>query len=457
MAWYDDIVDALTTSADTEASEPVVSRGDQGEEIEDIQQRLINLGYDLGKSGADGVFGLNTEKAFQKFQGDFNLPQTGLATGPTLDAIFSGGIPLETVEGETPLPTPPNVNSSNLVPTDNATYFANGGLLPPESEDEPIVVEDEPTVLEEPAVALEEPVVEPSVVNPPEAGTGLNSPSLRDRTKAVQTIIGTTADGDFGRGSQGKLRAWQYVHDLPTSGEMDVVTMEALKDPDTYDPKGITRSNFMQTPTFDLLKGVEGFREKAYLGAIGKNFKSGLTVGAGIDFGQHTKEALLAIGLPKSLVDKADNAGWVNLNPDTIVDPRTGSPVSQGGGTKTERRARGEVLLKEKLSSQKAAGTFPSFTYEELAASTPVMYQPYLDEARKDFDAEEGEGSFDSLSEGTQAVITTEKYHRGATYNVSYLFAGARVDNPVLAAEGIGTSSRRSNMISWLRKVGLDK
>lgn len=143
MAWYDDIVDALTTSADTEASEPVVSRGDQGEEIKDIQQRLIDLGYDLGKSGADGVFGLNTEKGFQKFQGDFNLPQTGLATGPTLDAIFAGGIPLETVEGETPLPTTPNVNSSNLVPTDNATYFANGDLLPPESEDETIVVEDE--------------------------------------------------------------------------------------------------------------------------------------------------------------------------------------------------------------------------------------------------------------------------------------------------------------------------
>jgi peptidoglycan hydrolase-like protein with peptidoglycan-binding domain len=291
----------------------------------------------------------------------------------------------------------------------------------------------------------------------PQLRNDLSSPDTTTRNKAVQNIIGTKADGSFGRGSKAKLKAWQYRHNLPTTGEIDAGTLKALKNKDTYDPRKLTRSNFMQTPTFDLLKGVEGFEEKAYLGAIGANFKSGLTVGAGIDFGQHTKEALLSKGLPKSLVEKADDAGWVNLNPDNIIDPRTEAPVSAGRGTKAQRRKRGEVLLKEKMAEQKAEGTFPTFTYEELAASTPVMYKPYQDAAKKDYDTVEGAGSFDALSKGTKAVLATEKYHRGEGYNISYLFEGAREDDPILAAAGIRNDGRSNNMQAWLRKVGLDK
>jgi peptidoglycan hydrolase-like protein with peptidoglycan-binding domain len=291
----------------------------------------------------------------------------------------------------------------------------------------------------------------------PQLRNDLSSPDTTTRNKAVQSIIGTKADGSFGVGSKAKLKAWQYRHNIPTTGEIDAGTLKALKNKDTYDPRKLTRSNFMQTPTFDLLKGVEGFEEKAYLGAIGENFKSGLTVGAGIDFGQHTKEALLAKGLPKSLVNKAHDAGWVNLNPDTVIDPITGSPASEGRGTKAQRRKRGEVLLKEKMTEQKSEGTFPTFTYEELASSTPVMYKPYQEAAKKDYDAVEGAGSFDGLSKGTKAVLATEKYHRGEGYNVSYLFEGAREDNPILAASGIRNDGRSNNMKAWLRKVGLDK
>jgi LysM repeat protein len=285
---------------------------------------------------------------------------------------------------------------------------------------------------------------------------GLDALDEKERIKAVQTIIGTKADGAFGKGSKAKLKAWQYVHGVPTTGELDDATMEALKDPDTYDPREITRDDFIQTPTFDLLKGVEGFEEDAYLGKISADYKSGLTVGAGIDFGQHTRQALLDKGLPVAMVDKADAAGWVGLNPDTIIDPLTGNPVSQGSGSKAQRRARGETLLKAKLSEQKTAGTFPEFTFEELAASTPTMYKPYEDAAKKDYDRVEGDGSFDSLSEGTKAALATEKYHRGESYDISYMFAGASSDNPILAAEGIRDAGRRRNMKDWLRKVGLD-
>ena len=287
--------------------------------------------------------------------------------------------------------------------------------------------------------------------------TGLSSPVEKERIKAVQSIIGTKADGAFGRGSKEKLKAWQYVHDVPVTGELDTPTMAALKDNDTYDPRTIKKDNFIQTPTFDLLKGVEGFEEDAYLGKISHKFKSGLTVGAGIDFGQHTKQALLDKGLPASLVDKADTAGWVGLNPDTIVDPNTGLPASQGSGTKAQRRARGKALLEAKMTEQKRAGTFPEFSYEELAASTPIMYKPYSDAAKRDYDAVEGEGSFDALSEGTKSVLATEKYHRGEGYDISGMFDGARADDPLLTANGIRLEGRKNNMKAWLRKVGLDK
>lgn len=287
--------------------------------------------------------------------------------------------------------------------------------------------------------------------------TGLDSFDEKERIKSIQTIIGTKADGAFGKGSKEKLKAWQYVHGVPTTGELDDVTMEALKDPDTYDPREITRDDFIQTPTFDLLKGVEGFEEDAYLGLISADYKSGLTVGAGIDFGQHSRQSLLDKGLPVAMVDKADAAGWIGLNPDTIIDPITGNPVSMGPGTKAERRARGETLLEAKLEQQKNAGTFPEFTFEELAASAPIMYKPYEDAAKKDYDRVEGAGSFDALKTGTKAALATEKYHRGEAYDISYMFNGARADNPILAAEGIITESRRNNMKDWLRKVGLDK
>ncbi|GFP22144.1 N-acetylmuramoyl-L-alanine amidase [Candidatus Hakubella thermalkaliphila] len=52
--------------------EQTIKKNDRGEEVADIQRRLIALGFDLGKSAADGVFGEQTEttvKAFQQKRG----------------------------------------------------------------------------------------------------------------------------------------------------------------------------------------------------------------------------------------------------------------------------------------------------------------------------------------------------------------------------------------------------
>ena len=289
----------------------------------------------------------------------------------------------------------------------------------------------------------------------------------------VQEIIGVDADGNFGPASKAKLKAWQYVHNLPTTGELDTQTLYALTDSDTYDPRKITRDKFVLSKTFDLLKGVEGFEENAYIGAISSKYKSGLTVGAGLDFGQHSEEDLIKMGLPRSMIDKAKKAGWIGLNPDTIIDPNTGrTPAadvpenqrfikdSQGKNIATPEwkaaRVRGRELLKAKKEEQENAGTFPEFAYEELSASAPVVYKDYEDAARDQYNKEATElhGSFDELSEATKAVLTLEKYHRGVNYDISGMFSAARKDDAKAAANKIKDDDRRKNMKDWLKKVG---
>lgn len=209
--------------------------------------------------------------------------------------------------------------------------------------------------------------------------------------------------------------------------------------------------NFLETKTFKLLEGVEGFKKTPYSlndkpTINGKPHRSGLTVGAGIDFGQHTRASLEKIGLPKTMIDKAENAGWIGLNPDTIIDPVTKKPAAT--------RERGHALMYEKFKAQKKSGELPVFTEEELNVATPIMYKPYEDSARKQVDARFGEGTYDSLDESSKAVLTLEKYHRGATYTLpDAMIEGAVSGNPLKAAEGISWSSRRKNMKDWLRKL----
>jgi peptidoglycan hydrolase-like protein with peptidoglycan-binding domain len=56
-------------------------RGDSGGPVADLQQMLIDAGYDVGSGGADGIFGKGTESALLQFQEDHELDVDGLA-GP---------------------------------------------------------------------------------------------------------------------------------------------------------------------------------------------------------------------------------------------------------------------------------------------------------------------------------------------------------------------------------------
>jgi len=70
---------------------PTLRRGSTGPYVVECQNDLISLGYDVGKTGADGKFGKNTEKAVKAFQKDKKLTVDGIV-GPVTWAALDAAI-----------------------------------------------------------------------------------------------------------------------------------------------------------------------------------------------------------------------------------------------------------------------------------------------------------------------------------------------------------------------------
>lgn len=66
-----------------------LSYGSSGDEVKKLQQSLINAGYDLGSTGADGQFGELTQAAVKKYQQDNGLDVDGIAGSNTLGKLYS--------------------------------------------------------------------------------------------------------------------------------------------------------------------------------------------------------------------------------------------------------------------------------------------------------------------------------------------------------------------------------
>lgn len=79
------------TATNTPAPEQVsksLEKGAKGDEVKEIQERLIELGYLSGN--ADGIFGNQTEEAIKAFQERNNFKVTGIATSAVINTILSG-------------------------------------------------------------------------------------------------------------------------------------------------------------------------------------------------------------------------------------------------------------------------------------------------------------------------------------------------------------------------------
>ncbi len=68
---------------------PTARRGDKGEKVALVQQKLISLGYLSGR--ADGDFGARTEQALKDYQAVQGLTEDGIAGPKTMIYLFDGG------------------------------------------------------------------------------------------------------------------------------------------------------------------------------------------------------------------------------------------------------------------------------------------------------------------------------------------------------------------------------
>ena len=73
-----------------EPSFPTIRKGSRGQYVTLAQTKLIQQGYDVGKSGADGIFGAGTEGAVRAFQADHGLKVDGII-GPASWAALNDG------------------------------------------------------------------------------------------------------------------------------------------------------------------------------------------------------------------------------------------------------------------------------------------------------------------------------------------------------------------------------
>ena len=76
-----------TPTPTPEKKKPTIRRGSSGKYVKECQNDLISLGYDVGKTGADGKFGKNTEKAVKEFQKAKKLAVDGIVGAKTWAAL----------------------------------------------------------------------------------------------------------------------------------------------------------------------------------------------------------------------------------------------------------------------------------------------------------------------------------------------------------------------------------
>jgi peptidoglycan hydrolase-like protein with peptidoglycan-binding domain len=72
---------------DLSGVEAGLSKGNTGDDVTKVQKALQSLNYDIGDSGADGIFGSATESAIKAFQEANDLEITGIVDDATLKAL----------------------------------------------------------------------------------------------------------------------------------------------------------------------------------------------------------------------------------------------------------------------------------------------------------------------------------------------------------------------------------
>ena len=72
-------------------NQPLLKNGSRGDDVKKLQQSLIDAGYDVGKTGADGIYGPNTIAAVKQYQQRNGLAVDGIAGPKTMSSLNSNG------------------------------------------------------------------------------------------------------------------------------------------------------------------------------------------------------------------------------------------------------------------------------------------------------------------------------------------------------------------------------
>lgn len=100
-----------------------IRKGDHGDRVKELQSLLIKKGYSCGSTGADGIFGNNTEKAVKAFQTDSGRAASGIVDAATWAALIAED-PLYTVT----IPHLSKIHAEALVKNyDGASMSKEGG------------------------------------------------------------------------------------------------------------------------------------------------------------------------------------------------------------------------------------------------------------------------------------------------------------------------------------------
>jgi peptidoglycan hydrolase-like protein with peptidoglycan-binding domain len=81
-----------------EDGDAVVRKGDHNSAVQEIQELLTKLNYDIGPKGVDRFFGPKTESAVKKFQQDNNLVVDGISGKKTLEMLEKVAKPITDAE-----------------------------------------------------------------------------------------------------------------------------------------------------------------------------------------------------------------------------------------------------------------------------------------------------------------------------------------------------------------------
>lgn len=102
-----------------------LQQGDEGEDVESLQERLLYLGYEVEKT--NGYFGVATVKALSSFQKRNKLDATGVMDTDTADILYSNNARPKVDPTPSPTPKPKATPTAKPAKTPRASATPNTG------------------------------------------------------------------------------------------------------------------------------------------------------------------------------------------------------------------------------------------------------------------------------------------------------------------------------------------